>query len=64
MRGRDPFEVAREAMEDAARQLAADTVTALRCPRCRMVPEGIYACCPEHGAAILTGTVLRAARGR
>lgn len=87
MRGRDPFDVAREAMEDAARQLAtpspalvwdalsvalgvdarqlaADTVTALRCPRCRMVPEGIYACCPEHGAAILTGTVLRAARGR
>lgn len=47
-----------------ARQLAVDTVTALRCPGCRMVPEGIHACSPEHGAAILTGVVLRAARGR
>lgn len=47
-----------------ARQLAGETVTALRCPACRMVREGVYACSPEHGAAILAGVVLRAARGR
>lgn len=47
-----------------ARELAGETVTALRCPACRMVREGVYACSPEHGAAILAGVVLRAARRR